>query len=189
MGRSKKLRPPANRFASQAPARLSRVLPTATPSAVPRLQGVVNSTASAPRRMPGQTRYPSTRRAATARPEGGHTGVTLGRINGKRQSELSNNEVNDRQGGGHRQILPKTRRFHFRRMLIAARLRQQRQGAELTRPRELACGEQAESTCPDLESHAPVGTEVLLNRKKRATGRHDAFGSELAKMRQRRHFI
>ena len=54
------------------------MLPVAMPNVVATDPAVVRLARNAPKKMPGQTRYPSTRNAARAMPVGGQTAVALG---------------------------------------------------------------------------------------------------------------
>src|SRR4030095_14512404 len=81
--RSKTLRPFANSLTRSAPRRPSIVLPMAMPIEVAIAPLVVTLTRNAPTRMAGHTRGPSTRKAASAIPVGGHTGETLAWTNAR----------------------------------------------------------------------------------------------------------
>ena len=70
-------RPPAQRFTSQTPMTISRVLPLAMPSDEATDPAVVRFTRNAPRKIAGHTVGPYSRAAASAMPVGGHTAVAL----------------------------------------------------------------------------------------------------------------
>jgi hypothetical protein len=74
---SKARSPLASRRTSHAPTTPSSVFPVAMPKEVKAEPAVVMFTRKALARTPGQTRRPKTRKAASAMPVGGHTGVAL----------------------------------------------------------------------------------------------------------------
>src|SRR5262249_291726 len=76
--RSKALRPFANRSTRTAPIKPSSVFPIPIPIDVTKEPAVVRFEKKAPKKIPGQTRYPNTKKAASVKPAGGHTAVALG---------------------------------------------------------------------------------------------------------------
>ncbi len=66
---------PMNARTSAAPASASSVLPVPIRTAVSSEELTVALTSVAPSQIPGQFRFPSSRRAARAMPDGGHTAV------------------------------------------------------------------------------------------------------------------
>src|SRR6266849_1757838 len=81
-------RPLATLLTSHAPYTASNVLPVAIPRHVATEPAVVMLTAKAPKKMPGQTRYPRSRIAAREIPEGGQTEVTLRFTNASERPNL-----------------------------------------------------------------------------------------------------
>ena len=66
----------------------SNVLPTAIPTEESTSPEVVRFTAKAPMKIPGHNAIPNRRRAAMARPVGGHTAVALAFTNASRRPSL-----------------------------------------------------------------------------------------------------
>ena len=80
-GRSKALRPSAQRLMRRVATTASRVLPIAIPIDEGKSPEVVRLTAKAPMKIAGQTSSPIKRSAAIARPVGGQTAVALALTN------------------------------------------------------------------------------------------------------------
>src|ERR671919_1910073 len=76
--RPKAFGPSANRKTNQAPKSASRVLPAAMVGAVATDPCAAKFTNKAPKKIPGQSRYPHKRMAANAMPLGGQTAEALG---------------------------------------------------------------------------------------------------------------
>jgi hypothetical protein len=75
--RSSAFRPPANRFTRTAPSTASSVLPSAMASDVATEPAVLILMRKAPTKITGQRPTPLIRKAASAMPAGGQTGVAL----------------------------------------------------------------------------------------------------------------
>src|SRR5262249_16041070 len=77
-------RPEAKRVTRYVPSTASRVLPTAIPSDVETDPAVVTLARNAPTKIAGHIRVPRMRRAASAMPAAGQTGVALAWTNARR---------------------------------------------------------------------------------------------------------